>query len=93
MISNFSPTTPVCSTNFSATVIPLKSAAKKSSFVLKLIATSAKSLANVKNDSFFPTKSVSQPKTNATPTVFASLIFATAAPSEESLSALFSATF
>jgi len=54
---------------------------------------SANSFASFKKFSFFPTKSVSHPKTIATPTVLSSLIFTTAAPSLESLSALLAATF
>jgi len=77
LMSIFSPITPVCSVNFSATVIPPKSAAKNSSFVLKLIAT----------------KSVSHPKTIATPAVLSAFTFEAATPSEDSRSALFAATF
>jgi hypothetical protein len=42
---------------------------------------------------FFPTKSVSQASTIATATVLSPLIFATATPSLDSLSALLAATF
>ena len=93
VMSNFSPITPVCSINLSATVIPPKSEAKNSSLELKLRAASANSCANFTKFSFLPTKSVSQPNTIATPDVASAFTFATAAPSEESLSALFSATF
>ena len=73
--------------------MPPQSAAKKASFELVFNAMSANSLANAMKFSFLPTKSVSHPKTIATPSVWFALIFETAAPSDESLSALFSATF
>ena len=44
-------------------------------------------------DSFLPTKSVSQANTIAKPTVFSALIFVTATPYVEALSALLAAIF
>ena len=93
LISNFSPITPVCSINFSATEIPLKSAAKNSSFELKFKAKLAISVAIFTKLSFIPTKSVSQFNVITTPVVFASFTTAIAAPSVDSLSDLFAATF
>ena len=43
--------------------------------------------------SFLPTKSVSQARTTPTPVVLSSLAIAIATPSDDSLSALFAATF
>ena len=57
----------VCSINFSCTVIPPKSAFINSSLVALLRAFSANCLARFTNDSFFPTKSVSQPNTITAP--------------------------
>ena len=77
----------------SETDIPLKSAAKNSSLEAQFKASCANSLAKLTKLSFFPTKSVSQPNTIETPTVLFSFTFAIAAPSVDSLSALFAATF
>ena len=85
-ISIFSPITPVCSINFSATVIPPKSEAKKDSLSVKFKAKFAKSFANFTKPSFLPTKSVSQFKVIATPAVLSALTTAIAAPSVDSLS-------
>ena len=93
MISSFSPITPVCSISFSATVIPPKSAARKDSLSLQFKAMSANSPPSATKDSFFPTKSVSQARTMATPAVLSSLTLVTATPSVDALSALFAAIF
>ena len=91
--SIFSPITPVCSINFSATVIPPKSEANNFSLVAKFNAWFAKSVANFTKDSFLPTKSVSQFNVTATPAVLSALITAIAAPSVDSLSERLAATF
>ncbi|MCY1220229.1 hypothetical protein D9M72_322350 [compost metagenome] len=92
-ISIFSPITPVCSISLSATVIPLKSEAKNSSLDEKLIAFSTNSLAKVTKASFLPTKSVSQFKVIIAPLVLSALTKETAAPSVDSRSERFAATF
>ena len=79
-ISNFSPITPVCSINFSATVIPSKSEFKKLSLFSQFIAIAAKEFASSLKESFFATKSVSHAKTIATPEVMLSFILTTAIP-------------
>ena len=93
LISIFSPITPVCSINFSATVIPLKSAAKNASLVSKFKASAAKSVASFTKPSFFPTKSVSQFNVITTPAVLSAFTTAMAAPSVDSLSERLAATF
>ena len=85
--------TPVCSISFSVTVIPSKSAASISSLEFTLNAISPILFASSIKESFFVTKSVSQLSDTTTPRVLSALIFAITTPSEESLSALFSATF
>ncbi|MNE39295.1 hypothetical protein D3C80_1332400 [compost metagenome] len=71
----------------------MKSEAKNSSLLEKLIAFSTNSLAKVTKASFLPTKSVSQFKVMIAPLVLSALIKETAAPSEDSRSERLAATF